>query len=566
MKALRSNPIVWPILLAPCALILGYVGYRSVGGVGMSRSDALFSSLQLFGLEGSPPPQGTPLALNVARFLAPTVVTFAAVITIVTVLRDQVQRALLATFARGHVVLVGLTHDSSLLTASLVRTGQRVVVVEADRTNARIPGARAAGGTVLVGDGTQEVILRRAQAPKARHVVVSTGDDSRNLEVAECMRRLALDEGRGTRTTVHVEVSDPVLWTELGRLHVARLGNGPSLEFFNVVDRTAQALLDEAERAMGPAIFGDVVLEGEGDLAVRALVHLVRRAALVGKRPRIQVSESVRLKVAELHRWLDRGADLTDERTDTVDGSDELTVLVCVTDSDAAALASALVHSKSRSARGIFVSVDGQQNDALLNLVGVSERIHLVPANIKAMTDQFLVQSGPELMARVRHEEYVARQRELGVTLEENSSMVPWEELPESLKESNRRFAESVGEVIESLAGWLVPLRDLDAPPHPVFAAGEIFERLATDEHDRWMGALTADGWTYSPAPKDPEQKTHPLLVTWAELPEHEKEKDRDAIRAIPRMLARVGFAIELPPEGTSKEDGSEEDARLLQA
>ena len=49
---------------------------------------------------------------------------------------------------------------------------------------------------------------------------------------------------------------------------------------------------------------------------------------------------------------------------------------------------------------------------------------------------------------------------------------------------------------------------------------------------------------------KDPERKTHPLLVTWEELDEPEREKDRDAIRAIPRMLARVGYALDVPAKG----------------
>jgi hypothetical protein len=72
-------------------------------------------------------------------------------------------------------------------------------------------------------------------------------------------------------------------------------------------------------------------------------------------------------------------------------------------------------------------------------------------------------------------------------------------------------------------------------------------EQLARCEHDRWMRALIADGWTYSSASKDANLKTHPLLVAWEELDEPEREKDRDAIRAIPRMLARVGYSLKIP-------------------
>ena len=52
---------------------------------------------------------------------------------------------------------------------------------------------------------------------------------------------------------------------------------------------------------------------------------------------------------------------------------------------------------------------------------------------------------------------------------------------------------------------------------------------------------------TVGPTPKVPRiplPRLHPLLVPWEEISEEEREKDRDAIRAIPRMLARVGYEL----------------------
>ena len=69
---------------------------------------------------------------------------------------------------------------------------------------------------------------------------------------------------------------------------------------------------------------------------------------------------------------------------------------------------------------------------------------------------------------------------------------------------------------------------------------------MAVAEHDRWVAALVTDGWRHGPAPKDPQRKTHPLILPWDELEPAEQEKDRDAIRAIPGMLARVGYAIQM--------------------
>ncbi len=43
--------------------------------------------------------------------------------------------------------------------------------------------------------------------------------------------------------------------------------------------------------------------------------------------------------------------------------------------------------------------------------------------------------------------------------------------------------------------------------------------------HDNWMAHKKADGWKYGPE-KDPEKKTHPCMVPFEELPEHQQIKD----------------------------------------
>ena len=51
-------------------------------------------------------------------------------------------------------------------------------------------------------------------------------------------------------------------------------------------------------------------------------------------------------------------------------------------------------------------------------------------------------------MAMARHEDYCAAERLRGITSRDNPSLVSWDDLPESLKDSNRRFAVAVGSVL----------------------------------------------------------------------------------------------------------------------
>ena len=68
-------------------------------------------------------------------------------------------------------------------------------------------------------------------------------------------------------------------------------------------------------------------------------------------------------------------------------------------------------------------------------------------------------------------------------------------------------------------------------------------EFLAEAEHERWMQSKLDDGWTYAPK-TDKAKKLHNCLVAWKDLPEDEKEKDRDPMRGIPVILAKAGYAI----------------------
>lgn len=50
-------------------------------------------------------------------------------------------------------------------------------------------------------------------------------------------------------------------------------------------------------------------------------------------------------------------------------------------------------------------------------------------------------------------------------------------------------------------------------------------DKLAKEQHDAWVKAKVADGWTYGLS-VNKEFKTHPDIVAWEELPYKEKLKD----------------------------------------
>jgi hypothetical protein len=125
-------------------------------------------------------------------------------------------------------------------------------------------------------------------------------------------------------------------------------------------------------------------------------------------------------------------------------------------------------------------------------------------------------------------------------TRKTHPALVPYDELPEALKEANRLNARDIPAKL-AVAGYImIPARSNEPPFN--FPDGSL-EQLAEQEHERWMQVKLADGWTYG-ATADDARKLNPCLVPWKDLPEAEKKKDRDLVRGIPEILARAGYAI----------------------
>jgi hypothetical protein len=75
---------------------------------------------------------------------------------------------------------------------------------------------------------------------------------------------------------------------------------------------------------------------------------------------------------------------------------------------------------------------------------------------------------------------------------------------------------------------------------------------LARLEHERWMGERMALGYAHGPAR---QERMHPDLVPWEELPDEARAKDVAAVEGIPAMLASVGF--QALRGGTGVQDGT---------
>jgi voltage-gated potassium channel Kch len=131
-----------------------------------------------------------PWALEVARFLAPFLVAYAATKAILAIFHEQAAMVRMRFFRR-HAVVCGLGEMGRLLATSLHEAGHRVVAVELNPDNTYVASVRARGIGVLRGDATDPLLLHRAGVGRAAQVFGVCGDDRINAEVAARCRELA---------------------------------------------------------------------------------------------------------------------------------------------------------------------------------------------------------------------------------------------------------------------------------------------------------------------------------------------------------------------------------------
>ena len=178
------------VLIGVTGVVLGVIGYRLFPEP-VPWPDAIYSGIQLFGLNTFSPPDGsaTPVALEVARFL--TALTLGSAVLLVlarfgVVGRDRFQ----AQFARGQRVVIGDTLEAQQLATSSVepwssrRSRLRPVLV-ASLSDDEARRVRSLGVVVVSPGGRRQL---NSAVRGATDVVFALGDDLEALRAANLVR------------------------------------------------------------------------------------------------------------------------------------------------------------------------------------------------------------------------------------------------------------------------------------------------------------------------------------------------------------------------------------------
>jgi len=157
----------------------------------------------------------------------------------------------------------------------------------------------------------------------------------------------------------------------------------------------------------------------------------------------------------------------------------------------------------------------------------------------RLVTRDVLLGGFREELAKAIHEKYLNNNKD---NKEKTKAMVPWVELPEEYKETNRRQADDIPGKLKVIGCDFTPVPSGEKPTLIKFKKEEI-ETMAKMEHEQWVKQKFLQGWTYGEK-KNNNKKTHPDLIEWDRLSSIAKKKDEHAVQAIPELLASKGFEI----------------------
>lgn len=576
----------WPLLfiLGLIGFVLGYLGFMNYIQAARrpphSMLDLFYLTIQLVSLESGAVYGPVNWQLEVARLLLPTVAAFTLVKAFAMLFREQTQRVRL-WFVRDHIVIAGLSRKGLRLVDQFRRADRTVVLIEQDEDHHLAEVCLERGAILLFGDATDTGLLYRAGVDRAGYLISVCGDDGVNAEVAVRAQELCRDRTRGVLTCI-IHIVDTYLY-DLLREREFEMEQIPAfrLSLFNIFDRGGQVLLHEylAEWTDSPHI----LVIGLGSLGSSLIVHAARkwpgadlRITIIDREAHRKVDllrvryphleEVCRLipRQMDIHSSEFQRADFLDERPLTLDASHILgpssggdnslkaktspinIVYVCL-DNDSLGLHAGLVLLKRLPATPIVVRMAEEAGLATLlydepDSQGVFANLYAFGLLDRTCTPDQVIGGTNEILARALHETYIRHQREMGHTPEKNPSMRPWAELPEHLKESNRRQVDQLRSQLRAVGYGIEPLTKWDAAS--VELGPDEIETIARLEHARWRKDQSEAGWRYAPGPKDPIQKISPALVPWEELPEAEKAKNYHAARQLPARLAEAGFQI----------------------
>lgn len=568
------------VLLIGSATLLGFTGYMKTLARppfeftgGRLWLEAVLSTGQMILSPFSGPPGGLitvkelPWELTGARILMPVAMVSSLLLVLARAFRRTL-RSYAARFAQNHVVVFASGEQGAHMIAQLARSNrQGLIVVEMTGTEAAAEPHHQLGLPVVTGGRPiADAVFRRSALHRARALVALCEDDLLNAEIL-LKAKLVCTANRGSSRSpllARAAVADPDVRQACSLILAERSANF-EYGLISIPRNMVRALLAAHPLDLDPGVLAGgrvhVLIIGFGETGRALALEVARGAHFADRRlPLMTVvdQEAAAHVQAFVGRYpgLPHAAELRtidlNLRQDALEGVEKIfaaeqpTRAVVCFGNEGLGLATAartqrLARRSSTANLPIFVRLSQTPTlaGAIASPHGEAGVPHLIPFgdSTTIYSREMLLEERLDVLARAVHQTYLEMMA--GSLAPAGPSREPWETLSETYRDASRHQADHTFAKLRAANCEAVP----GLASVPFHFTDEEVERLAQMEHARWCAERLVSGWRYAPARND-EALEHPTLVPWSDLPESERQKDRNMVNGLPRMLARAGLHI----------------------
>ncbi len=541
-----NHPALFTPLMATASLVKGSTGDFSVGG--------------------HPCPSPTPVALEVARVAALAAIFTGLGGVVIGAFRSQVDR-LRANLADSVTAIVGIDDDTQSMISGVAQTLDRrsTLVVITNAGDDRVQRARRQGARVVLVDFNipSNLVSLRLWRHLSRLYLMAP-DPAINLLWLDLISRRLSEVGHKQRLPLIVRIDDPWL---AGAWRAQQFGGSDTRWAADVVGKyevTAGRLLDGI---IATGTIERVFVCGTSQLTLALCADLTQRALErdfytppgAVPLPALTLVERDAEDYLRDHEFYRQQAGFMSEGP-VIDAIAEAptipTLLKLIGDADPATSAVILVGTQGATTgtrlaarfpdmRVYTSDLNSSIADDSIQVVGMLQSYSLV-----LDTREGQVQDAWERAARLIHERYLST---IDPETPRSPAAMPWAQLNEFYRGSNRRQVRNALWMVEQIAGhtwntWgstppQLSGRDMEGLPPLDQLALMGFDHdsamsMARAEHEDWCRYYRRNGWKFG-SPRDDSRKIHDKLVDWSVV-----ESTPDMLKAAVRSLAGTLWSL----------------------
>ena len=265
-------------IVALLALVLGFWGFSICGDAcgAVTWAQRLIDTLNLVRGAYRFTPGNQPWQLVVAQFAVPGVALLTAARLFLAGMRRDF-RVALARRKLNHTIVCGLGDAGMQIAQNLCDAGQEVVAIDLANDSLNALACEQNGVPVLKGDARNPQILKAAGIRRSRAVIVCTGNDAENMDVAlrmeEFISKHSYNQSR--KFLILVEQRNDWLYSKLLNHDKKPLGSANvDFSLFNPYANAARILVRSLRLPPSPEFAAPTfVVVGFGSMGREATLH-----------------------------------------------------------------------------------------------------------------------------------------------------------------------------------------------------------------------------------------------------------------------------------------------------